>query len=118
MREARTRKGQERQGSRVSRKGWDLGRALKKRQVTRAVVDRKFGGEDSQTVTEGERCQARGEKEEVGDGPLCCWGRLAESLSHYGGASAGGQEHRRQRPEPLPRCTMKGQGGRESDRTA
>ena len=81
-------------------------------------MDRKFGEEDSQTVTEGERCQASGEKEEVGDGPLCCWGHLAETLSHHGGASAGGQEHRRQRPEPLPRCTVKGQGGRESDQTA
>ena len=33
-RKASTRKDQERQGSRVSRKGWDLGRALEKRQVT------------------------------------------------------------------------------------
>lgn len=81
-------------------------------------MDSKFGEEDSQTGTEGERCQASGEKEEVGDGPLRCSGGLAESLSHHGGASAGGQEQRRQRPEPLHCCTMKGQCGRESDQTA
>ena len=37
-------------------------------------MDSKFGEEDSQTGTEDERCQASGEKEEVGDGPLRCSG--------------------------------------------
>lgn len=57
----RSRKDQERQGRGGSRKGRDLGSAAEKRQVTRAVVDRKFGEEDSQTVTGREVPGKRGE---------------------------------------------------------